>query len=80
METHNRRTSLKCARATAVGVGLPGCTTIIRHDMSNTHEITVRVEAPAGPLVSRTFVILKDRIQQRCLARVVEADAGAQSG
>jgi hypothetical protein len=46
--------------------------------MNNEHEITVWVEAPAGPLVSRTFAILKDRIQQRCSARVVEAGAGAQ--
>lgn len=46
--------------------------------MNNSHEITVSVEAPASPLVSRVFPILKDRIQHRCSARVVEAGAGGQ--
>jgi len=46
--------------------------------MNNTHEITVRVEAPADPLVSRTLAILKDRIQQRCSTRVIEARSEAQ--
>lgn len=47
-------------------------------EMNNTHAITVRIDAPADPLVSRTFVILKDRIQQRCTAKVLEALAGAR--
>ncbi len=40
--------------------------------------IAVKIEAPADPLVSRTFTILTDRVQQRCPARVVEAEAGAE--
>ncbi len=46
--------------------------------MNNTHEITVNVETPGDPLVSRTLAILKDRIQQRCSIKVVQAGAEAQ--
>ncbi len=49
-----------------------------KHDVSNTPEITVRVEAPASPLVSRTFEILKVRLEQRYLSRVVESGVRAQ--
>lgn len=41
-------------------------------------EITVSVLAPPGPIVSRTLAILKDRIEQRCSANVVGADARSQ--
>ncbi|MCD6285684.1 MAG: hypothetical protein J7M39_07225 [Anaerolineae bacterium] len=46
--------------------------------MNKRHKVTVRVEAHSDPLVSRAFAILKDRIQQRCPARVVEA--GTEAG
>jgi hypothetical protein len=48
-----------------------------KNDVNNADEITVSVQAPHDPLVSRTFAILKDRIKQRCSAKVIEADAGA---
>jgi len=41
-------------------------------------EIAVRIDAPAAPLVSRTFAILKDRIEQRCPANVAEGGHEAQ--
>jgi len=46
--------------------------------VDNTHEVAVEIDAPAGPLVSRTFGILKDRIEQRCSTKVVEAAGEAQ--
>jgi len=81
MNTHNRRKFLKCAAATALGAGLPRYTTAESKRGSDTdspREVTVRVEAPAHPIVSRTFAILKDRIEQRCSAKVVQTDAAAQ--
>lgn len=45
--------------------------------MDITQEVTVELKAHAAPLISRAFKILRDRIQQRCPARVVEAGAGA---
>jgi hypothetical protein len=41
--------------------------------MNERHEVTVRVEAHRDPLVARAFAILKDRIQQRCSTKVMEA-------
>ena len=42
-----------------------------------TESVMVRIEKP-GPLVSRTFSIMKDRIEHRCSTRVIESasDAG----
>ena len=82
MDAHDRRTFLKCAGAVAVGVELSGCTTpgsmgkVKEGDLSP--KLTVRVDAPADPLVSRTFAILKDRIEQRCSAKVVQVDTHAR--
>lgn len=79
MHAHGRRTFLKCAGMAAVGAGLPGCITAEgSHVSDGTHDLRVKIEAPTGSLVSRTFAILKDRIEQRCPARVVEADTGEQ--
>jgi hypothetical protein len=83
MKAHNRRTFLKRAGVTAVGLGLPGCattqkTSALEHGEISGKDIKVRVEAPDDPLVVRTFAILKDRIEQRCPAKVVEAGRGAQ--
>jgi hypothetical protein len=78
MHTHDRRTFLKYTGAAVVGAGLSGGGTMEGDDVSNPDEVTVGVEAPAGPIVSRAFAILKDRIEQRCPANVVEVGAGAQ--
>ena len=82
MDAHNRRTFLKCAGAAAVGAGLSeriaAEETHADPGGKGTRELRVRIETPAGPLVSRTFAILKDRIEQRCPVRVTEADTGAQ--
>ena len=47
-------------------------------DRHTTSTLTVRVKAPADPLVSRTFTILQDRIQRRCPTRVVAGGPDAQ--
>ncbi|MCC6697041.1 MAG: hypothetical protein IT365_15545 [Candidatus Hydrogenedentes bacterium] len=77
MSTQNRRTFLKHAGTMAVGVGLPLCIGS-RADEAAQHEIRVRLDAPNDPLVARTFAILKTRIEERCPARVIEAQNGAQ--
>ncbi|MCA9426706.1 MAG: nucleoside hydrolase [Candidatus Omnitrophica bacterium] len=41
-------------------------------------EVKVRIEDATGPLVSRTFAILKDRIEHRCSARVIESASDAE--
>lgn len=41
-------------------------------------EVNVKLETNVDPLISRIFEILKDRIQQRCSARVVEDANGAK--
>jgi hypothetical protein len=46
--------------------------------MSHTQQLAVEIQAPADPLVTRTLAILKDRVQQRCSTRVVEAGDEAQ--
>jgi hypothetical protein len=82
MNTHDRRTFLKCAGMAAVGAGLQGRAMAEEKGAEQVadaaHELRVKMEAPTGPLVSRTFAILQDRIQRRCSAKVVEADAGVQ--
>jgi len=91
MDIHDRRRFLKCAAATALGAGLPryataddkpateqGQASSTKTNANNPNKITVRIEAPAGPIVSRAFAILKDRIEQRCSAKVVQTDDTAQ--
>ncbi len=46
--------------------------------MSETHQVKVKVQANPDPLAARAFTILKERIQQRCSAKVVESDNEAQ--
>ncbi len=46
-------------------------------DMNGLDTVRIRIEGPADPLVSRTFAILRDRIQQRCRAQVIEAGTDA---
>ncbi len=85
MLVQDRRTFLRLAGVAAVGAGLPGYAAMEGTGAPKTDgaakepeaEIRVRVEASPDPLVTRTFAILKDRIQQRCSARVVEAATGA---
>lgn len=79
----SRRTFIKCTGIAAVGLGLPGCTTTNRErttekSQPNHRNVRVRVQAPADPLVARTFAILKDRIEQRCAVNVVEVRNRAQ--
>jgi hypothetical protein len=45
--------------------------------MSHTQKVTVRIEGQASPLIKRAVAILRDRIQERCAAQVVEGQAGA---
>lgn len=77
-DAQSRRAFLKCAGAAAVGVGLPGCattprTSTVEKGQPTGRNVRVKVQAPADPLVARTFAILKDRIEQRCAVKVVEA-------
>ena len=44
--------------------------------LNDAHDIAVKIEVPIDPLGSRILAILKDRIQRRCPAKVVEAEAG----
>ena len=83
LDAHSRRTFLKCAGVAAVGVGLPGCVathqqSAVQPDGTTRREVRVKIAAPADPLVARTFAILKDRIEQRCAANVMEARGRAQ--
>jgi hypothetical protein len=41
-------------------------------------DLTVKIDAPETPLLSRVFAILQDRIQQRCPVRVIEVESGGQ--
>jgi len=77
-DAQSRRAFIKCAGVAAVGLGLPGCATTDRERTVEKGgaarcDVRVKVQAPADPLVARTFVILKDRIEQRCAVKVVEA-------
>lgn len=40
--------------------------------MNDAREVRVKIEGPSNALVARTFAIMKDRIEQRCAAKVVE--------
>lgn len=79
----SRRMFLKCTGAAAVGLGLPGCattprTSTVEKGQTTRRDVRVKVQAPADPLVARTFAILKDRIEQRCAMNVVEVRDRAQ--
>ncbi len=82
MDTHDRRTFLRYAGAAVVGAGLPGPVLAADSHTALTgegiHELRVNIDATANPLVSRTFAVLKDRIEQRCSVRVVEAGTAAE--
>ena len=82
MSTHDRRTFLKRAGVAAVGVGLSGHAAAdekaVPQDAVGAHEIRVKIEVPTSPLAPRTFAFLKDRIQQRCSAKVVESGTDAR--
>lgn len=78
MGVYDRRTFLKRTGAAAMGAGLPGYVRLKPCSAQSQDEIPVRIETPGDPLVARTFSILKDRIQQRCPAKVIEAGEGAQ--
>ncbi len=43
-----------------------------------THEVVVEVQRSADPLVARVFAILKDRVERRCSARLVEGSRAPQ--
>ena len=79
MRIHDRRTFLKCAGVAAVGAHLSGCTTKgVPGNTDGRPTISVRIDGADDPLVSRTFAILKDRIEQRCSVNVIRADKNAQ--
>ncbi len=46
--------------------------------MHTAGEVSVELPLHSDPLITRAFGILKDRVQQRCSAPVVEDGAGAQ--
>ena len=80
---HDRRTFLKSVGAAAVGVGLSGCAATqskreAGRSPASPNEIRVKIEGPADALAARTFAILRDRIQRRCVAVVREGNAKAQ--
>lgn len=80
MRIQDRRSFLKAAGAAAIGVGLSGTAGAQGAEpgkSSAVQEIVVHVETPGEPLVARTLAILKERIAQRCPARVVESRDGA---
>ncbi len=78
MRSHNRRTFLLGAGATALGLGVY-CDAMAAEQSDNAArpKVTVRIKAPDSPLVARTFAILKDRIEQRCPVQVVERRSDA---
>ncbi len=83
LDGQNRRTFLKCAGTAVAGLGLAECAGVAAQNAadrveSSRRDIGVRVERPADPLVARAFAILKDRIQQRCSARVIEVGSEAR--
>ncbi len=87
MYAQDRRTFLKLAGAAAVGANLPGHVRVAATDgpapsaVAGGEEpgaaIKVDIVASADPLVSRTLAILKDRVEQRCPAKVIESSSGA---
>lgn len=77
MNIHSRRTFLRRAGAAAAGMSLTSGTAAFGQGDA-APEIVVKTEAPAGPLVSRAFAILKARIEERSSTKVVNADAGAR--
>ena len=79
MRSHNRRTFLLGAGATALGLGIyRDAMAAEQSDNAARPKVTVRIKAADSPLVARTFAILRDRIEHRCLVRVVEGRQGAQ--
>lgn len=78
MTGQNRRSFLKGAGATALGLGLSGCATGTPAEGSaKLREIRVKLSGQGTPLMARSFAILKDRIEQRCSVTVVEVRSGA---
>ncbi|MCC6144688.1 MAG: hypothetical protein IT368_12850 [Candidatus Hydrogenedentes bacterium] len=77
MNRHNRRTFLRRAGAVTAGAGLSIYTGKSSAQDSPT-DLTVTIDAPESPLLSRGFAILQDRIQQRCPVRVTRVQGGGQ--
>ncbi len=76
MSCFSRRTFMKCAAA--VGAAFPGVVAAGSERASDPgNEVRVRIEAQADPLISRTYAILKDRVEQRCQARLVLSESEA---
>lgn len=76
-----RRTFLKSLPAMSLLAGaIPGLSSreAFGLDMDGNNVIGVCIDGPADPLVSRTFSILKDRIEQRCSAQVIETGTDPQ--
>jgi len=77
MEMHSRRVFLKYAGAAGIGAGLGGSfgawgqAPVVK-------EVAIGIQPDAGPLAARVAAILKARIEERCAAKVVHADAGAR--
>ena len=85
MVTQNRRTFLQRTGIAAVGAGLAGCS----HLGSKSHStangagtasaiLPVQLDRTEDPLCARIFMIMQDRIQQRCATHVVKSDQNAK--
>lgn len=89
MTDYNRRMFLKFSAA-AMGAGLPMFETTPgapkaqaavkapEADTKALQSLTVRIDAPEIPFIENTFVILKDRIQQRCPVEINRGTEKAQ--
>jgi hypothetical protein len=83
MKSQDRRTFLKHAGLSAVTLSVPWKTVAeagnesVQADASGP-AIRVRIDGADDPLVARTFAILKDRIEQRSLQRVLQVATDAQ--
>ena len=83
---HDRRVFLRRASAAALGLGWTAGGSLplalaegqLGKQTSPASVVRVRIDAPANPLVNRAFTILRDRIQERCSAKVVTGRIGAR--
>ena len=68
----SRRLFLQLAGAAAVGSGLPACAEPQPSKATTPNRLRVQAIPGSDPLVARTLAILKNRIEERGAARVVE--------
>lgn len=77
MPVYDRRSFLKGAGAAALGLGCVGLGTDASGVAPDAPSLRVRIKAPRTPLASRTFEIMKERIEHRCPVQVVEVQRNA---